>query len=62
MKSLYSLRLRAVLQITHSADGFGLLVGVAVTSVEHLCVSFLTASILGVLEPFKRQQHLVNCR
>lgn len=48
-----SLGLRAVLQVTHPADGFWLLVGVAVAAVEHLCVSLLPAAILGVLVPFK---------
>lgn len=54
--SLYSLRLRAVLKITHSADGFWLLADIAVASMEHLGVSFLSTSILGVLKPFKRNK------
>lgn len=60
---LYSLRLRAVLKIAHSVDGFWLLAGIAVASMEHLGVSFLSTSILGVLIPFERHQcfHMVKC-
>lgn len=50
---MYSLRLRAVLKVTHSADGFGLLAGVTVAFMEHLGVAFLSAPILGVLKAFK---------
>lgn len=45
------LRLCAVLEITHPADGFWLLAGVAVASVDHLGVSLLSTSIFGVLIP-----------
>lgn len=48
----YSLRLCAVLKVTHSADGFGLLAGITVAFVEHLGVTFLSAPILGVLKAF----------
>lgn len=50
-----SLRLRAVLQVAHPADGFGLLAGVAVSSVDHLGVSFLPTAVLGVLKPCERE-------
>lgn len=50
-ESVNSLGLRAVLQVTHPADGFRLLVGVAVASMEHLGVALLPASVLGVLVP-----------
>lgn len=58
--SVYSLRLRAVLKVAHSADGFGLLAGLTVAFVEHLGVAFLSAPILGVLEAFKRRRHKEN--
>lgn len=51
--SEYSLRLRAVLEVTHSTDGFGLLAGVTVAFMEHLGVAFLSTPVLGVLEAFK---------
>lgn len=47
---LYSLRLRAVLKVTHSADGFRLLAGVTVASMDHLGVSLLSTAVLGVLK------------
>lgn len=47
---LYSLRLCAVLEITHPADGFGLLTNVTVAPVYHLIVPFFTTSIFCVLE------------
>ena len=54
--SVYLLRLRAVLKVAHSADGFGLLAGVTVAFMEHLGVAFLSAPILGVLEAFKQRK------
>lgn len=48
----YSLRLCAVLKVTHSADGFGLLAGITVAFVEHLGVTFLSAPVLGVLKAY----------
>lgn len=46
---MHSLRLCAVLKITHSADGLWLFAGVAVASMEHLGVPLLSTAILGVL-------------
>lgn len=54
---VHSLGLRAVLEVAHSADGFGLLAGVTVAFMEHLGVAFLSAPILGVLEAFKRRKY-----
>lgn len=48
--SFHSLRLRAVLQVTHPPDGLRLLVGVAETAVNHFGVSLLPTSVLRLLE------------
>lgn len=53
---VYSLRLRAVLKVAHSADGFGLLAGVTVAFMKHLGVAFLSTPILGELEAFKKKE------
>lgn len=54
---LYSLRLCAVLKVTHSSDGFGPLASVAVASMNHLGVSLFPTSILGVLKPCPENPH-----
>lgn len=53
-RALYSLGLCAVLQVAHSADGFRLLVGVTVASMNHLGVALLATAILGVLKSCQR--------
>lgn len=58
--SVHSLRLRAVLKVAHSADGFGLLAGITVAFMEHLGVALLSAPIFGVLEAFKRRKYKGN--
>ena len=45
----YSLWLGAVLEVTHSADRFGLLTDITIASVDHLAVSLLSASVFSVL-------------
>lgn len=63
----YSLRLRTVLKVAHPADGFGFLTGVAVASMDHLCVSLLSTAVFGVLEPWetsdaRKRQNLLTIK
>lgn len=55
VNEIYSLWLCTVLEITHPADGFGLLTDVTVAPVCHLVVPLFTTSIFCVLESLNQE-------